>query len=79
MTHDEPTYGYLGPAGTFTQAALRGWLEQQRRDTAGAVRPASDEGADATTPAAGASTPGEASSHQTPSSSGAPTDRKSVV
>ena len=24
MTHDDPTYGYLGPAGTFTQAALRG-------------------------------------------------------
>lgn len=25
--HDVPTYGYLGPAGTFTQAALRSWLE----------------------------------------------------
>ncbi len=81
MTHDDPTYGYLGPAGTFTQAALRGWIEQQTRDAAGAVRPASDEGAAATAPAAGASTPGEASSHphQTPSSSGAPTTTDGLV
>ena len=79
MTHDDPTYGYLGPAGTFTQAALRGWLEQQTRDVAAAVRPASDEGAAATAPAAGASTPGEASSHQTPSSSGAPTTTDGLV